>query len=97
MAVLMIAEVPNQTAEKYDAMLAHLADPMRAAPGFIAHASADTPAGWRVYEMWNSKKESDAFFARFVVPNLPPGIHPKRSYVELHSMVTFYGVLTPTG
>ena len=39
-------------------------------------------------EVWQSKLESDQWFAKYVVPNLPPGIHPKRSYQELHSIVT---------
>jgi hypothetical protein len=41
-----------------------------------------------VAEIWKTKADADAFFAKYVVPNLPAGIHPKRTYQELHSFVT---------
>jgi hypothetical protein len=33
------------------------------------------------------KAASDRFFAAFVVPGLPPGVHPKRSDQALHSLL----------
>ena len=43
MAVLMTADVPRQTTEGYDGMLAVLTEPLKQAPGFIAHmAGPDT-------------------------------------------------------
>lgn len=97
MAILVSAVVPNQTAEKYDGMLVHLADLIKAAPGFILHGSHPADGGWRVYEVWDTREHSDQFFAKFVVPNLPPGIHPKRSYQELHSLVTLDGAVAHNG
>ena len=52
------------------------------------HCAHPADGEWKVYEVWNSKQESDQWFAKYVVPNLPQGIHPKRSYQELHSCVT---------
>lgn len=39
MAVLMTADVPGQTTEGYDGMLSVLTEPLKQAPGFIAHMS----------------------------------------------------------
>jgi hypothetical protein len=61
---------------------------VKKAPGFIMHCTHPVEDGWLVTEIWNSKEESDQWFAKYVVPNLPQGIHPKRSYQELHSCVT---------
>lgn len=87
MAVMITVENPGQTEPGYDGMLAVLADVARRAPGFILHTSHATAGGWRVIEVWNSKAEADQFFARSVVPHLPPGIRPKRSVQQLHNVL----------
>jgi quinol monooxygenase YgiN len=88
MAVLITAEVHGQTAAGYDGMLALLARSLKAAPGLLLHSSHATEDGWRVVEVWASKAQSDQFFARFVAPQLPPGIRPKRKFMALHNVVT---------
>ena len=87
MAVMTIAEVAGQSAQGYDAMLSLLEARIRPAEGFIAHASHAVDGGWRVVELWRSKEDSDRFYAQQVAPNLPPGIRPKRSTQELHSLL----------
>jgi hypothetical protein len=88
MATLVTAEIQGQTAQGYDAMLGELGPLIRQAPGFIAHMAHPIEGDrWRVLELWESKAASDRFFAAFVVPRLPPGVHPKRSYQELHSFL----------
>ncbi len=88
MAVLITAEVPGQTQEGYDGMLAVLAEPIRNAKGFIAHGSgADSEGTWRSFEVWESSEDAAEFFAKYIHPNLPPGIKPKRSILELHSLI----------
>ncbi len=88
MAILVTAEVQGQSQHGYDGMLGALAPLLKASPGFIAHmAHLVRDDHWRVVEIWNSKAESDRFFAKHVAPNLFPGVHPKRSYQELHSLV----------
>ena len=87
MAVLMTAEVPGQTTEGYDGMLSVLTEPLRQAPGFIAHIAGPDGDGWRVTEIWDSVREASDFYARYVDPNLPPGVKPKRSFMELHSLI----------
>jgi hypothetical protein len=88
MAVLMTAEVPGQTKEGYDRMLDAVGPVMLNAKGFIAHGSAETRDGFRCFEVWESQADATSFFANHVHPNLPPGITPKRTYLELHSLVT---------
>lgn len=87
MAVLVTAEVPGQTQEGYDGMLAALAEPLRQAKGFIAHGAGAGPEGWRVFEVWESQEDANQFFAKYVHPNLPEGVKPKRSYLELHNLI----------
>lgn len=87
MAVLVIAEVPGQTQEGYDGLFVALAGTLKQAQGFILHTAHPVAGGWRIVEIWNSKAEANEFFAKAVAPNLPPGIHPKRSVQELHSLL----------
>jgi hypothetical protein len=86
-AVLVTAEVPGQTQEGYDGMLAALEPALRQAKGFIAHGAGPAGDGWRVFELWESQEDATQFFAKHIQPNLPEGIKPKRSYLELHSLV----------
>ena len=88
MAILISTSVKNQTQEGYDGILNAVLESIKNAPGFIMHCAHPTEGEWKVYEVWNSKKESDDWFAKNIVPNLPQGIYPKRSYHELHSVVT---------
>jgi hypothetical protein len=89
MAILLTTSIKGQTAEGYDQVSVFLHQVVRQAPGFILHMAYGTDDGiWHVTEVWNSKKEADEFFAKMVAPNLPKGIVPKRSYQELHSVVT---------
>ncbi len=88
MTVIVVADVRGQTRAGYEGMLAVLADQARQASGFVLHAAFETDGQWRVIEVWRSKSEADQFFAKKVAPNLPPGVHPKRTLYEAHSLVT---------
>ena len=68
-------------------MRAHLMALLQQAPGFILHTSHAVDGGWRVIEIWASKQDANQFFAQHVHPNLPPGIRPKRTFQELHSLI----------
>ncbi len=87
MPVLVTAEVPGQTQQGYDGMQVVLADALRRAPGFVLHYAYATQGGWRVIEVWETKKDANDFFAKAVHPNLPPGIKPRRTFQELHSLI----------
>ena len=87
MAVLISTKVKGQTQEGYDSVLAAVEELVKVTPGFVLHCAHPAEGEWLVYEVWNSKTEADQWFAKYIVPNLPTGIHPKRSYQELHSVV----------
>ena len=87
MAVLVIADVQGQTAEGYDSMLAALETELKEAPGFIAHGAGPSVDGWKTFEVWETLSEATRFFAGYVRPLLPEGVTPKRTIVELDSLV----------
>lgn len=87
MATLITTSIKGQTAEGYDQVSVFLHQAIRNAPGFILHTAYAADDGWHVLEIWNTKSDADDFFARLVRPKLPPDIHPKRSYQELHAVV----------
>jgi hypothetical protein len=88
MAVIIVAEVHGQTETGYSGMLKVLQDRIRLTEGFVLHAGYRVDGAWRVLEVWQSKVDADQFFANHVAPNLPPGVRPKRSVYEAHSLVT---------
>jgi hypothetical protein len=87
MAVLVTADVPGQTQDKYDRMLDALGPALRQAKGFIAHGAGPSPDGWKTFEIWESQEDATQFFAKYVHPNLPEGVKPKRTLLELHSLM----------
>jgi quinol monooxygenase YgiN len=87
MAVQITGEIPGQTQQGYDGMLNALEQIMKQAPGFISHSAFPVDGGWRVIEVWESKAAATEFFAKHIAPNLPPGVKPKRTIQELHSLV----------
>lgn len=88
MAILITTVVKGQTAEGYDQVSTFLNEIIRKSPGFVLHCSYPSEEGWGLMEFWNSKAEADQFFSTHVAPNLPKGIVPKRTYQELHNIVT---------
>jgi heme-degrading monooxygenase HmoA len=87
MAVLITALVPGQTQEGYDQAMNALRPLLDRAHGFIAHGAGMSPDGWRVFEVWESQEQATAFFAQHIHPHLPPGVTPKRTYLDLHALV----------
>lgn len=87
MAVMMISEIEGQTAEGYERMLELVRPAYDGAPGFVMHSGHQTPTGWRVVEVWESREEAGKFFASHVTPHLPKGIHPKARFEPLHALV----------
>ena len=87
MAVIVVAEVQGQTAAGYDGMLSVLAERAKQAQGFVLHSAYVVDGHWRVVEVWHTKTDADQFFAKQVAPHLPPGVRPKRTVFETHSLV----------
>ena len=86
MAVFITALVPGQTQEGYDTAMRTLTPVLEQAEGFIAHGAGMSPEGWRIFEVWESQEQATAFFAKYIRPNLPPGVTPKRTYLDLHNL-----------
>ena len=87
MAVLVTADVPGQTVEGYDRMIAVFSPALRQAKGFIAQGAGPSGEGWRVFEIWESQADATEFFAKYIHPNLPAGVKPQRTLLELHSLI----------
>ena len=87
MAVLVTADVPGQTLEGYDRMIAALGPALQQAKGFIAHGAGPAADGWRVFEIWETERDAAQFFADYIHPNLPAGMKPKRTILELHTLI----------
>jgi len=87
MAVLVIAEVEGQTEELYDGIIAVLGPRLRQAKGFIAQGAGPAGNVWRTFEVWETAADATQFFAQHIHPNLPPGVKPRRTLIELHSLV----------
>ena len=68
-------------------MVSALEPALRASKGFIALGGGRSPEGWRVFELWESPDDAAQFFARYVHPNLPPGVKPQRSILQLDTFV----------
>jgi hypothetical protein len=86
MAVLITAVVPGQTQEGYAAMRT-LRPLLEQAKGFIGHGAGMSSEGWRVFEIWETQQQAVEFFAKYIHPNLPPGVTPKRIYLELDNLM----------
>jgi hypothetical protein len=91
MAVLITAVVPGQTQEGYDSAMVVLKPFLEQANGFIAHGAGMSAEGWRVFEVWESQEAATDFFAKYIRPNLPPGVSPKRTYLALHQLMVRSG------
>ncbi len=87
MPVLITAVVQGQTKEGCDATMVILRPLLQQSEGFIAHGAGVSPEGWRIFEVWDTQEHATAFFAKYIHPNLPPGVMPKRTYLDLHSLV----------
>lgn len=87
MAVLVTAEVQGQTPEGFAGMLAAMEPALRQAKGFIAVGGGQSGGGWRVFELWETQEDATHFFATYVHPNLPAGVTPKRSMLQLQSFL----------
>ena len=87
MAVLILSKVKGQTQEGYDRVRQAVEASIKKSPGFILHYAYPAEDSWIITEVWHSKKEADDWFGMNVVPNLPAGIHPKRTYQDIQSII----------
>jgi hypothetical protein len=70
MAVIVTAEVAGQTREGYEAIRTALEPILKQGPGLILHTAHEVEDGWRIIELWESAKDANDFFAKYVHPNI---------------------------
>jgi hypothetical protein len=74
-AIVMMTEMPGaDTAFAEGMRKAGILEALQTAPGFRGHWSGATSSGYRVFELWDSREDCQAFAAGNFAPNLPPGI-----------------------
>jgi heme-degrading monooxygenase HmoA len=78
--------IPSLPGEIYDQTAAALAEPLRGAPGFLAHVATVDDDGVTVTELWEAPSDWQAFFEAYVQPNLPDTLPPPET-VELRNAI----------
>jgi hypothetical protein len=84
--IVMTTEMPGAGTEFADGMRhAGVLDAFRTAKGFRGHWSGATATGYRVFELWESRADCEAFAATTFAPRLPPGMTlPVMEFFELN-------------
>jgi hypothetical protein len=83
----MTSEISGQTLQGYQGLFDTVSPALKAAPGFVLHASHPVDGGWRVVEIWQTREDAGRFYAASIAPNLPEGLHPKLTFAPLHDVV----------
>jgi hypothetical protein len=86
MPVLVTTRLQGMPPHAYDQTAIHLADALRAADGFVAHAATADDDGVTVTELWDDTADWQRFFDAHVKPNLPAELPPP-SVVELRNAI----------
>jgi hypothetical protein len=85
-AIVMMTEMPGAGTAFAEVMRqAGILDALQAARGFRGHWSGATGSGYRVFELWDSREDCQAFADGNFAPNLPPGTElPPMEFFELN-------------
>jgi hypothetical protein len=83
--IVMTTEMPGGDTTFAEGMRqAGIFDAELKAQGFRGHWSGATTTGYRVFELWDSREDCEAFAERNFVPRLPPGMKlPPMEFFEL--------------
>jgi len=87
MAVMVTTEILRQTQIGYDALFAKIEAELKRAPGFLVHYSHRLADGWRHVEVWETNETANTFFENNILPLLPAGRKPLRTFQDLHLCV----------
>jgi hypothetical protein len=84
--IVMTTEMPGGDVTFAEGMRqAGIFDAERTARGFRGHWSGATGTGYKVFELWDSREDCEAFAEGNFVPRLPPGMQlPPMEFFELH-------------
>jgi uncharacterized protein YbdZ (MbtH family) len=70
MAVIVIGEMPNGTAEQDAAMMKEMGVEASPPKGVLFRAAGPMPGGWRIVSVWESLEAFQAFFQERMNPVL---------------------------
>lgn len=84
MAVMLIATIPGGTREQQQPMYDQVGDDLVGQDGFLFHAAGATDGGWRLYEVWETREQLDAWLRGTIFPALPDDApQPQMDVVDL--------------
>ncbi len=86
MAVLVKILNRGMSLEKYDEIAPRLVPELKRQAGFHIHLCNATDDGLVVHEVWDSGEQQQAWFDRYVRPNIPPEARPEIEVVALHNV-----------
>jgi hypothetical protein len=70
MAILMRSDLPDFTADEFEALGTRVLSQLNSAPGFIAHASGPIQGGYQVTEVWESREAHERWLYEHIIPTL---------------------------
>ena len=84
--IVMMTEMPGADTAFAEGMRhAGILDALQTARGFRGHWSGATSSGYKVFELWDSREDCQAFADGNFAPNLPPGIElPPMEFFQLN-------------
>ena len=86
MAVLVKILNRGMSLDMYDEIAPRLVPELKRQSGFHIHLCSSTGDGLVVQEVWDSAEQQQAWFERYVRPNIPPDARPEFEVVELHNV-----------
>ena len=88
MAVLVKIVNRGMSLATYDEIAPRLIPELKRQAGFHVHLCSAIADGLVVSEVWDSAEQQQAWFEKYVRPNIPPEGRPEIEVVELHNVVT---------
>jgi heme-degrading monooxygenase HmoA len=86
MAVLVKILNRGMSLDKYDEIAPRLVPELKRQSGFQMHLCSSTDDGLVVHEVWDTAGQQQAWFEKYVRPNLPPEARSEIEVVELHNV-----------
>ena len=91
MAVGMLMQSSEITAELYDSVMEHLDWKEQELPaGFISHHAGPTKDGWLIFDVWESQEDFERFAQESLGPAMaaatggqPPSVEPQ--FISIHN------------
>jgi len=87
MAVLVKIINRGMSLDMYDEIAPRLIPELKRQTGFHMHLCNPIDDGLVVSEVWDSADQQQAWFDRYVRPNIPADARPEIEVVELHNVV----------